>query len=61
MTQRLRRGVEMQIGLEVRLSGMGGWFSDGKRRVGVRSMWSSKHSLIGDLPESAILGPSGYH
>ena len=51
----------MQIGLEVRLSVMGGWFSDDKRRVGVRSMWFSKHSLIRDLPESAILGPSGYH
>ena len=38
----------------------GGWFSDDKGRVGVRRMWSSKHSLIGDLPESAILGPSGY-
>ena len=61
MTQWLRRGVEMQIVLEVRLSGMGEWFSDDKRRVGVRSMWSSNHSLIGDLPESSILGSSGYH
>jgi len=51
----------MQIELEVRLSGIGGWFSDDKRRVGARSMWSSKHSLIGDLSKSAILGPSGYH
>ena len=53
--------MEIQIGLEVRLSVIGGWFSDDKRRVGVRSMWFSKHSLIRDLPESAILGPSGYH
>ena len=52
----------MQVGLEVRLLGMGvGWFSDDKKGVGGRSMWLSKHSLIGDLPESAILGSSGYH
>ena len=53
----------MQIGFEVKLSGMGGegWFSDDKRRVGVRRMWSSNRSFIGDLPESAILGSSGYH
>ena len=53
--------MEMQIGLEVRLLGMGGRFSDGKRRVVVRSMWSSNYSLIRDLPESVISGPSGYH
>ena len=38
----------------------GGWFSDDKRWVGVRRMWSSNRSFIGDLPESAILDSSRY-
>jgi len=37
-----------------------GWFSDDKRRVGIRRMWSSNLSFIGDLPESAILDSSRY-
>ena len=31
------------------------------RASGERSMWSSKHSFIGDLSESVILGSSGYY
>ena len=40
-------------GWEVKGVRCGGQFSDDKRWVGVRSMLSSNHSFIGDLPESA--------
>ena len=51
----------MKIGLEVRLSGVGGMVFRRQEKSWGKDQWSSKHSLIGDLPESTILGPSGYH
>ena len=52
MTQ-LSRVMEMQIVGGSKVVRCGGQFSDDKRWVGVRSMLSSNHSFIGDLPESA--------